>query len=390
MRSRHLRSWRARGLAALGAAAILPALGLLAAGVGSGAAAAGGSGSPASPPSTTPPPGPPQDPAAQAVLTLAIQGSRSVNYEGTQTVTVRTQRGIETSVLTVIRRDDDRMVIQAQPGSGPPGLRLVQQGPERAAVGMPGVLAGRGETPPPAQLEPASNARQLLAKYRVLLAGSVQVLARPAWVLRIVDATSARDVERWTVDAVTGLLLARVTYDPAGGVERSMAFTQVQEPYTATDAELTAPPPRAGGGQEWFRGQELGGLARTVGVPASLPGGYELHSGTRFAVDRALVVQLVYSDGLQEVSLFRQPGRLTSASLPPGARAIRLSHGPAFAWDDFPRGTAWQDGPYAYSLVGSSPSNELRQMADVLPQGPLRRSVGQRVRHLMTWLRHLA
>lgn len=388
-----MRVRRAGRPAVLAIAILLAGLlaGLLVTDAGAGPAGAGIA-------ATAPTPGPPQDPAALAVLTLAIQGSRTVNYEGTQTVTVRTQRGTETSLLTVIRRDDDRMLIQAQPGTGPPGLRLVQQGPERAALGMPGSMAGRGVTPPPADVEPAGSARQLLAKYRVLLAGPVQMLARPAWVLRIVDATSARDVERWTVDAATGLLLARVTYDPAGGLERSMAFTQVREPYTATDAELPAPAPRApstgaGAGarvQQWFRGEELRELASGMRVPATLPGGYQLHSGTRFALAHAWVVQLVYSDGLQEVSLFRQPGRLTRASVPSGAQAAHLARGPALAWDDFPRGIAWQGGPYAYSLVGSSPSAELRQMADVLPQGPLRRSLGQRVRHLVAWLRHLA
>ena len=101
----------------------------------------------------------------------------------------------------------------------------------------------------------------------------------------------------------------------------------------------------------------------------------------------APVVQLVYSDGLEEVSLFDQPGKLSAGSRPPGAHRIRLRHGPAFSWDDFPRGTEWQAGSDIYTLVGASPPDELTEMANGLPQAPFRRTLRQRLDALVDWLR---
>ena len=92
----------------------------------------------------------------------------------------------------------------------------------------PGGSINRGQTVLDDDVEPDGNLRQMLGKYRVLLEGGVRVLQREAKVVRIERRTDRRLVERWTIDATTGLLLRRESYDAGGRVERSIAFTDVQ------------------------------------------------------------------------------------------------------------------------------------------------------------------
>jgi hypothetical protein len=120
----------------------------------------------------------------------------------------------------------------------------------------------------------------------------------------------------------------------------------------------------------------------------SLPAGYRLESGTTFKAGAASVVQLVYSDGLEDVSLFAQPGSMARSGLPASARNVRLSRVDGLRWEGFPRGVAWQDGQSTLTLVGAAPTDELTQMANALPQAPLRRSLRQRMGHLVDWMKH--
>ncbi|MEA2567671.1 MAG: sigma-E factor negative regulatory protein RseB, partial [Actinomycetota bacterium] len=271
------------------------------------------------------------------------------------------------------------------------GSLLVQEGRSRSVVRVGQGSVNRGQTALANDVEPDSNLQQLLGKYRVLLEGGVRVLQRDAKVVRIKRIADDRLVERWTIEATTGLLLKRESYDAAGMVERSIAFTEVREPYVPT-VEDVHPPTQAGPSsaapQRWFSGSELSRQAKAFGMRESLPAGYRLESGTTFKAGAASVVQLVYSDGLEDVSLFAQPGSMARSGLPASARNVRLSRVDGLRWEGFPRGVAWQDGQSTLTLVGAAPTDELTQMANALPQAPLRRSLRQRMGHLVDWMQH--
>ena len=68
-------------------------------------------------------------------------------------------------------------------------------------------------------------------------------------------------------------------------------------------------------------------------------------------------------------------------------REVHLRKVAGLAWEGFPRGVAWQDSQRVLTLVGASFTDELTQMANVLPQAPLRRSLRQRLGHLVTWMK---
>ena len=330
------------------------------------------------------------DPQAESVLELALGASRTVAYVGTQAVSVVAQRGNWATTLHVVHGAGDDLLIQSPDPPGPvSGSTLVQQGGQRLVVGLPDGSVRRGQAVG-AGTEPEGVLQQILSKYRVQVEGSTRMLGRSAWLLRIDRSRDGLLVQRWTVDASTGLLLERDTYDSGGRLERSIAFTDVQVPYHPSRDELGVSSTVAAGGepsQRWFAAGELGRLAARLGLPVKLAAGYRLHSATSFKVGGTPVVQLVYSDGLDELSLFDQPGRLAAGSLPPGTHKLKLRKIGGFAWDGFPRGVAWQSGPVALTVVGASPSDELTEIANGLPQAPLRQTLRQRAGHLVSWAR---
>jgi MucB/RseB N-terminal domain len=366
--------WRWVALASVLAAALVGAAG--AAGAARAPAARGGSGS---------------DPAAESLVNLAAEASVSGGYAGTASVKVNGQGGTRSGELRVVHPDAGHLLIEAPDPPGPAsGSRLVQAGQSRSVTQVPAGSVSRGQAPLAGDVEPDANLRQMLGKYRVLLEGGVRVLERDAEVVRIERIADGRLVERWTIEAATGLLLRRETYDARGMVERSTVFTAIEEPYASTVDDIQ-PPPEADASQaapqQWFTAGELSRQAKALGVPEALPAGYRLESGTTFRAGPAPVVQLVYSDGLEDVSLFAQPGRMARSGLPASARDVRLVRGAGLRWEGFPRGVAWQDGPTTLTLVGASPADELTQMANALPQAPLQRSPRQRLGHLVRWLR---
>lgn len=373
--------WRGPAVAAL-------ALAMTLAGTVATADSAGGL-VPSSAPAIPGDPG--NDPAAESLMVLTLQAARSGGYAGTVSVTVRGQSGTSSAELRVVHADAGHLVIEAPDPPGPAsGSLLVQAGQSRSVGRVPGGSISRGQIIVADDVEPDGNLQQMLGKYRVLLEGGIRVLQRDAEVVRIERRADHRLVERWTIDATTGLLLRRESYDAGGRVERSIAFTEVQDPYVPTVEDLHRPVqagPSPPAGQHWLTAGELSRGAKALGMPESLPAGYRLESGTTFEAGGDSVVQLVYTDGLEDVSLFAQPGTVAPSRLPASARVVQLRKVDGRAWDGFPRGVAWQDGQHLLTLVGASFTDELTQMANALPQAPLRRSLRQRVGHLVTWVK---
>ncbi|MGH2719519.1 MAG: sigma-E factor regulatory protein RseB domain-containing protein [Actinomycetota bacterium] len=323
---------------------------------------------------------PPPTPSAQAVLNLAVTGARNIEYEGTQQVMVRGDHGITVGTLKVARGGNNQMVMEGS------GWVVVQKGRRRSSMGLNGGSATVSEAELTDNIEPSGDVAQLLEKYSVALEGTVQMLQRPAWVLRIERASDLRLIERWTVDAATGLILERQSFNDRGQIDRSITFTSVQEPYTPPESDLNPPIKASAPTQQFYAPGQVTGFARSIGLPAALPGGYQLRSGARFAAGRTRVNQLVYTDGLEVVSLFQQPGALNRSSIPAGARKVTLDHESGYIWETFPRGAAWQAGSNTDTLVGASPLDEFQTIANALPQRPIGRSIMSRLRHVADWV----
>lgn len=175
--------------------------------------------------------------------------------------------------------------------------------------------------------------------------------------------------EQLAIDRATGLVLRREVFGAEGRPVRVVTVLQLD---TAPVAEGA---PSASGATA-PRSIRLGSVPAAYRGPADLPGGY--HRIGAYRHDH--LVHLVYSDGLHGLSLFSQPGKLSTRALLPGGEAVRV--GPAvglhYTWAGGDV-VSWQAGQIVHTLVGDGTSADLLAAARSLP-APAGPSLGGRLR----------
>jgi hypothetical protein len=194
--------------------------------------------------------------------------------------------------------------------------------------------------------------------YAVRPAGVDRVAGYPTDVVEVLKAGVVR--ERLSLETSTKLLLRRQQFDTHGVLERAFTFQQIQ----IGDPSMTAPtmppaPKRAGP-----KALSASDVPSSEREPGRLAAGYRRLG----AYEQGGVVQLVYSDGLYDLSLFQQQGGLDSGDLPAARRPTRLAGHPAwaFSWPGG-EGIVWTAGRSVYTLVGDVPPDELTAVAASVP-----------------------
>lgn len=184
-----------------------------------------------------------------------------------------------------------------------------------------------------------------------------QVAGRPTNVVEIRD--DGRRRARLYIDQQTGLLLRRDQFDDSGVRERTVEFRMLI-------IDQSTPPPRVPPEASALLAGDGPSIRRvTTGrAPDVVGDGY-----TRLGVyRRGPVVQVHYSDGLYELSVFEQSGRLDDESLPGTGRPVRVGEEEArlYAW---PGGhvLVWQAGPVVRTVVSDAPSGQILGAAQSLP-----------------------
>jgi len=171
-------------------------------------------------------------------------------------------------------------------------------------------------------------------------------------------------LERIYLDTQTNLLLERDQYDSGGGVVRRLAFESLKiDGSTAAPIEPAAPAhhaPRA------VAPERLGSSGE---APETLADGYE-----RMGIYRnGNVVQVMYSDGLYDLSLFQQQGRLRRSDLPPSGERVKVrgANGWRFPW---PGGQLlmWSAGGKVFTAVSDAPADQVLTAVQSLPATPNR------------------
>jgi hypothetical protein len=117
------------------------------------------------------------------------------------------------------------------------------------------------------------------------------------------------------------------------------------------------------------------GVPAPYAAPLDLAGGYR-----RVGVFRSAEgLHVLYSDGIDSLSVFEQPGSLGSHGT--GGVAASVGRAPAAVWA-WPGGqvATWQNGSAVFTVVGDGPLSDLLAAAGSLP--PARAvSWSQRLRH---------
>ena len=197
------------------------------------------------------------------------------------------------------------------------------------------------------------------AKYRTTAGvNGPPVAGRPTRVVEVHQG--GRLLERLFLDTQTNLLLERDQYDPAGQVVRRLAFESLT-------IDPDAPPPSVPKSPAHHAPKKVAGNG--LNAPSSLADGYERMGAYR----SGSVLQVLYSDGLYDISLFEQNGRLRRSDLPPAGE--RVSVGEATGWRyPWPGGqlVVWSAGGKVFTAVSDAPVDQVLTAVRSLPQVPNR------------------
>ena len=199
------------------------------------------------------------------------------------------------------------------------------------------------------------------AKYRTT--GPVSgpaVAGRPTKVMEV--HTGGALLERIYLDTETNLLLERDQYDRDGAVVRRLAFESLTIGIPAEP--LSVPRSPAQHAPEEVRPERL----RTpAAAPERLADGYQ-----RMGIYKSgPVLQVLYSDGVYDLSLFQQQGRLRRSDLP--GRGERVSVRGATGWRyPWPGGqlVVWSAGGRVFTAVSDAPADQVLTAVRSLPRVP--------------------
>lgn len=154
-------------------------------------------------------------------------------------------------------------------------------------------------------------------------------------------------VERVHLDTQTDLLLQRDQFDAAGGLVRTLTFESLTLRPSADPPDAPrAPVHRAPHPVDPDR------LPPSMAAPTSMDDGYQRIGAYR----TGSVVQVLYSDGLYDLSLFEQPGRLRRSDLP--STGERVSVGRVTGWRyPWPGGqlVVWSTAGKVFTAVSDAP-----------------------------------
>jgi hypothetical protein len=199
-------------------------------------------------------------------------------------------------------------------------------------------------------------------KYDLTVAAGPHVAGRSTTVVEARLGGEKHPSARYYLDTATGLLLRSQEFDPGGRLVRGVSFVEISDPVTASVPDTTAAPSGS------YAARATRAVAKPFHAPEhaghgyALVGRYVLPSGT---------VQLFYSDGLFDISVFQQKGRLDWGGLPSGgvdtkvagrtARQYVIPGGRALVWDA--RGVVYTcvtDAPQAdvAAFVAAFPTND--------------------------------
>jgi hypothetical protein len=220
------------------------------------------------------------------------------------------------------------------------------------------VAAGSGGRPAPSP------------KYQLATSAGPVVSGRTS---RLVEVRQGSELlERLYLDEQTGILLRREQYEGGRGPYRTIGFESISfdpapAPQMPSDV-VNESPTRLPAGH----------VPSGVSAPLALADGYQRLGAYR----RSGVVQVLYSDGLYDLSIFQQEGRLDHHGLP----ASRVSVGPAdksggwhYSWAGG-HVVLWEHGGIVYTAVSDAPLDQVLTAVRSLPPARAATSLVSRLR----------
>jgi hypothetical protein len=269
-------------------------------------------------------------PGAVSVLRQSARASARVTYSGTQFVTVWSGNGSRGTAAVLAE-------VQHSPTSGT--SYTVMGGHARGSI--------RAD-----EISDQTLVDHIISGYDLAVAGTDSVAGRDTYVVEARRDDDSLAARLW-VDTDTYLLLRREIYDEAGKMVRASGFL---------DVTVEAVPETAGTSPS-ARAKSLPDVSP---LPRRLGESLVLHDVTRLTMGDDTVTHLVYSDGLSNVSVFVQRGRLDDENLD-GFTRRTVAGTPVYVADGVPQRVTWACYGHVYTLVADASGTSLETMLAALP-----------------------
>jgi outer membrane lipoprotein-sorting protein len=215
------------------------------------------------------------------------------------------------------------------------------------------------KTPLTAHSEENEATALIEQNYRfTLVSDRERVSGRPTYLLELTPIHDGKGKQRRWIDRQNFKTLRMETHYADGSLARTLAYQQASFPTQIPEAEFlpkfdkTARVVAQSGGSSPTPASRLAQRARALGLNANGTLGFQLTQATISAMGRASVAQLLYSDGIETVSVFVRSGRTT---LPASLKGwSRLSLGKVTAYHqhrDHTDALVWTHNGHQYTAV---------------------------------------
>lgn len=290
------------------------------------------------------------------MLDLAANASQATSYQGTELIS---QSGVGGSV---------KMISQVWHQSG--GQTLVETSDDAVSSGAAVASTDPASGSPEGVFGVTTDLVALLSKHYVALYwGGGSVAGRTAAIVELYRADGTMAGRYW-LDSQTMVPLRRELFDMSGRVISEDSFSWIQfgaialPQFAGTGVSLSQASGQASSawGLAASPASFLTSLARQGWeVPAASPGGLPLYAAASTMTASGRVVDLEYSDGLYNISLFVQRGTLASDL--PGWRPVRVAGRQAFVSG---HSVSWAVPGFVYTVIADAPPQTVTEVVTAL------------------------
>jgi outer membrane lipoprotein-sorting protein len=311
-------------------------------------------------------------PAGVNWLTKAVRAPARIGYRATETLVTRSGKDTDRVTVRVVHRapDDTRREYLSRQGRverivSDDGHSHWQYLPQRKQIIFsPSVRVDR-------ELWQERHLGRLLANYTVSDGGEAVLGGRPVRALAVAPRSGHHGPsKRLWVDKATGLILKSEVTSADGKTNLSSTLSDLRLEKTIADSEFAPPAHARKQTVIWEHVAVLPLVAlrhhwkRPVMVPRDLPSGYRLESARLLRRGRNTFVHLRYFDGLNTLSLFEEPSRVSSGASRQRGRS--RARGTVGTWDFDPPFWAltWRERGLKLVLVSDLPQHELLRLAE--------------------------
>jgi sigma-E factor negative regulatory protein RseB len=294
--------------------------------------------------------------AGRRLLRQAAAACQQIAYGGTQDVLWREPGGQSgASIVQVWHRQGTGILAGSAGAAALPGEQL----PSGAVLQGTALEGTRGGI----LAVSAGQLALMLTNYQVRYAGRSSADGRPARLVQLLQPDGSLAARYW-LDRSTKLPLRRQVFAAGSGLISDEAFIELR---IGSRGVGSMPASQA---RPWTGQLDAAGLASLRGrgwpVPASMPGNLELLRASTSAAGRpGQVLDLSYSDGLSEVSVFVQRGEL--AGQLPGWHRVAVGGQSVLASSQDSQCLAWSAGGFAYTVIADAPAATVGQVVAALP-----------------------